>query len=744
MVKYRSVQLDNAARELRSHVREIIAGLPTEVDEPMYSRAVSQALGEAGLVGLSVPSEYGGQQRSAVERFIVVEELLAHNVPIHAHYIADRQAAPMILRHGTEMQRRKILPALCRGEVGFSIGLSEPQAGSDLANIEMRATQDGDGWLLSGRKIWTSFAHRNRYVTLLARTAPRGDDRHAGLSQFIVDLRTPGIEIQPIRTLDGNAHFCEVLFDDVWVDADSLLGSRGAGWRQVMDELSYERSGPDRYFSSFRLLSEFIAWRKEATRSDEHDRVIGDLCARFVGVRLMSLSVAHDLDDAGAPLIESALVKDVGTDLEREIVERLAQVCEGRLDLSPGLAAELDAMLLMAPSFTLRGGSSAVLRSLAARSITPGSFDAWGAEDEERMLIESIEGIVEQARESWAIADLDAAERWDHASWQALLDAGFSAIDSVVGGDDDQTGAAAAAGVAVGRAALSLPLLENGPLANWLAHVAGIELPSGLTGVAIGELEKAHAAPRGKVGTASAVPWGRRLDQLLVLIHDERDGVSVDLMGAGDLEVVAHSTNLAGEPRDDLAFGPVAKTYPADALLPSLLKERIALLKTAQLVGAMQRCCELAVDYAHQREQFGRRLAQFQAVQHDIVRMVEETSLANVLLGAAASAWGPKAHGDDHRITAVAAAAVAASRASVVVGAIAHQIHGAIGLTAEYPLHQFSRRLHAWRRELLTLDDWGLRLGAHIVTGATHHDSLLDLLTLTCSAATELNRDSER
>lgn len=735
MVSYGYVPLDRVDNELRAYVREVIRGLPTEVEEPLYSTAVSRALGAAGLVGLSVPQDYGGHERSAIERFIVMEELLAHDVPIHAHYIADRQAAPMILRHGTEQQRQAILPALCRGEIGFSIGLSEPQAGSDLANIQLRASRDGDGWVLNGRKIWTSFAHRNRYTTLLARSEPRDGDRHAGLSQFIVDLGTPGIVIQPIRTLDGNAHFCEVIFDNVWVAADALLGTPGAGWRQVMDELSYERSGPDRYLSSFRALSEFVAWRRTEPHESDADRVIGELCARLLGVRLMSLSVAKDLDSTGAPLIESALVKDLGTALEQEIVGSLAQVCEGRVGLPASLTSEMESMLLISPSFTLRGGSSAVLRSLAARSITPGRFNDWGAADEDVMLISTVQQIVDRLRGEGSSSDLEEGDRWNEEMWEALVQSGFAFTDEAVEAESGQTSAAAVAvGVAVGRTALAMPLVESGPISSWAGRFLGIDLPDGVTGFSIGDLGVATDRVGGAQqveGRVSSVPWGRHLDQLIVAAPDGSGGAVAALVDSKHLEVIHCGSNIAGEPRDHLAFDAVDVVARPTFSDYSLLKERSALLTTARLVGSMQRCCELTVEYTHQREQFGRQLAKFQSVEHDLVRMVEETALSTVMIAAAASFW--ELHGfesDARRATVTGAAAVAAVRASRLVGAVAHQLHGAIGLTAEYPLHQHSRRLHAWRSELLALEDWRESLGRRVVEGSTDHDELLDLLTL--------------
>ena len=227
--------------------------------------AFSRALGARGWLGMALPKEYGGHDRSAVDRFIVVEELLRWGAPVGHHWVADRQSGPVIAKFGTEEQKRRFLPGICRGELSFCIGMSEPDSGSDLASLSSKATRDGDGWVLEGRKIWTTSAHENDWIIVLCRTTPREevDDKRQGLSQLIVDLRSPGVEATPIPFIDGSADFCEVVFDQVFVPDELVLGDVGQGWRQNTSELAYERGGPDRWLSTYLLVEELL--RQEVT-----------------------------------------------------------------------------------------------------------------------------------------------------------------------------------------------------------------------------------------------------------------------------------------------------------------------------------------------------------------------------------------------------------------------------------------------------------------------------------------------
>lgn len=370
--------LSPAEEALRLEVREFLAAeLPPDHrpglgmaarHDPEFSRKLAQR----GWVGMAIPPEYGGRGRTAVERFIVTEELLAAGAPIAAHFVADRQTGPTVLHYGTEEQRRRFLPAISAGKCWFSLGMSEPDSGSDLASVRTTATRVEGGWSLRGTKVWTSAAHQNHFFVVLCRTSPMQEgNRHAGLSQLIVDLHAPGVQISPIPYLDGTHHFNEVVLDDVFVPDDMVLGEIGSGWKQVTSELAYERSGPDRWLSTFTVLREFLRERAGRTLSDGEAAVVGRLTARYWAIRQLSLSVARALDAGHAPAVEAALVKEIGTRFEQEVVEVLRSAADTEIDpeassLFHQLLAEA---VLTNPSFTLRGGTTEILRSVAAKGL---------------------------------------------------------------------------------------------------------------------------------------------------------------------------------------------------------------------------------------------------------------------------------------------------------------------------------------------------------------------------------------
>jgi alkylation response protein AidB-like acyl-CoA dehydrogenase len=375
--RFAPVALPPECAALREEVRAFLAAPPaagfagahggdfTARHSPEFSRL----LGARGWIGMTWPRRYGGGERSVLERYVVTEELLVAGAPVAAHWIADRQSGPLLLRFGSEAQRRRLLPGICRGETFFCIGMSEPDSGSDLASVRSRAVPVAGGWELSGTKLWTSHAHRAHYMIALVRTGPAGEDRHQGLSQLILDLEAPGIAIRPIRNLAGQAEFNEVVFDKVFVPADMLVGEEGAGWRQVTSELAFERSGPERFLSTIRLLVELVG-RLGGAEEPHALAAAGRLTAHLWTLRRMSLSVAGMLQAGETPNLEAALVKDVGNVFEREIPEIVRLVAPHR---SPGQDDALEGLLaeavLNAPSFTLRGGTREILRGIIARGL---------------------------------------------------------------------------------------------------------------------------------------------------------------------------------------------------------------------------------------------------------------------------------------------------------------------------------------------------------------------------------------
>jgi alkylation response protein AidB-like acyl-CoA dehydrogenase len=365
--------------ELRASVkrflRESLAEVPPEVRARSWMRFdadFSRALARRGWVGISLPTSYGGGGRSVFARFVLVEELLAAGAPVSAHWIAERQSAPLILRYGTEAQKRFYVPRICRGEFFFCIGMSEPGSGSDLASVKTRAVKSDGGWRLSGQKIWTTNAYRSHYMIALVRTSGATEDRHKGLSQVVVDLSLPGITIRPIKDLCGDEDFCEVFFDDVQLNDDALIGAEGAGWEQVTAELAFERSGPERLYSSLVLLDTWLAWLRQSGRGGHASiELAGRLAAHLATLRALSVSVTAKLARGESPAIEAALVKDLGTELEQLTPVLIADALGRDSEVRPSasLLRTLAYVTHMSPSFSVRGGTREILRSLIARGL---------------------------------------------------------------------------------------------------------------------------------------------------------------------------------------------------------------------------------------------------------------------------------------------------------------------------------------------------------------------------------------
>jgi acyl-CoA dehydrogenase len=339
-----------------------------------WDEAFSARLGDAGFLGLTIPPEYGGQGLGHLHRYVVTEELLAAGAPVAAHWIADRQVGPGLLSYGTEEQRQRILPRIAAGRYFSAIGMSEPQAGSDLAAAAMKAVRTDGGWILSGKKVWTSGAHLAHQVVVLARTRPLDTaHRHAGFSQFIVPTDSPGLEISPIVLLTGEHHFNEIAFDEVFIDDNNLLGAEGDGWRQVTAELSFERSGPERILSTAPMITALVRLLAGQDHLDDHAAAaVGDLLARLISLRQLSVSVARALADGRPQINEAALVKDLGTRFEQESVQLAADLLSYVDAEAPGRAAVadlVDVAGLHAPMFTLRGGTNEVLRGMVAKGM---------------------------------------------------------------------------------------------------------------------------------------------------------------------------------------------------------------------------------------------------------------------------------------------------------------------------------------------------------------------------------------
>ncbi|XHU80728.1 acyl-CoA dehydrogenase [Peribacillus simplex] len=373
------VQLPEKIEDLRNEIRQFLSNeIESGAIEPRcdswlsgFSAEFSKKMGERGWIGMTWPTKYGGMEQTSIERFIVTEELLAAGAPVSGHWIADRQSGPLFLRYGTEEQKLFFLPRIAKGECYFSIGLSEPNAGSDLAAIQSRAVKVDKGWLLNGSKIWTSGAHVSHYMITLCRTSPQNqENRHAGMSQLVVDLSAPGVTIRPIHLMTGEHHFNEVFFEDVFIPDEMVIGEIGNGWAQGMAELAYERSGPERILSTYPLLNELT--NELIEKGDKKGLTeVSKMISRLWTLRNMSLGIAQMLEERVPSNIIASLVKDMGTKLEQEIAEitRLIVTVMPSTDSECRLEKLMAQSILQSPGFTLRGGTTEILRGIVAKGV---------------------------------------------------------------------------------------------------------------------------------------------------------------------------------------------------------------------------------------------------------------------------------------------------------------------------------------------------------------------------------------
>ncbi len=703
---------DDLRLRVRGFLQEALAEgrfIPT-VDTWMvgWDEEFSRLLGDNGFLGITIPVQYGGQGRTYLERFAVTEELLAAGAPIAAHWIADRQVAPTLLLHGTEEQRRKYLPRIAAGECYFAIGMSEPEAGSDLAAVKTRANRVDGGWILNGNKVWTSGAHYAEAFFVLARTeSVHTGGRHRGLSQFIVDLRTKGVEIRAIHSSSGEHHFNEVFLTDVFVSDSAVIGKIGEGWAQVTRELSFERSGPERFLSTFPLFSAALA------SIDDDPRGLGHYAARYCALHQMSQQVSSLLQSGEDAGIAAAQVKVLGGTFEGDVVgwiDRLAH-----RSLRPTMAAPvlqmLDRALTQRPGFTLRGGTSEILRDIIANGLTKDgaariALDLGVDPD----LVEMIDDVMANAGQRLEGRRSDPAVLQE--IWSQMGDLGLARLT----GDGASGGSAAGwqeAAVLLRAAAVNdvqVPFVEHDLLGGWLAERTGLSTTSDCTTVALAGLD----------GTASNVAWTGMCDRILVVVGAANGQAQVAAASPRQLRFANdESSILLGR---DIEFDCTSLEFtPIDPEVAEELHLRGALARAVQMVGAMGWVVDSAVGHVTERQQFGRSLSQFQAVRSLLADVTADAALA----AAAVTAAIRIVDDGDTSSKAVRAAAVAVAKsctghASEIVIRHGHQLHGAIGTTIEHSLHRYTSALLAWRNDYGSATYWDGRLAEYATSGASH------------------------
>lgn len=352
------------AEELASGT--IVPGLQTWTS---FDRGFSERAAARGLIAMTWPKRYGGHERTAFERYVVCEEFLAAGAPVGSHWMADRQSGPQIMRNGSETLKNEVLPKIAAGKLTFGIGMSEPDSGSDLSSVRTKAEKVDGGWRIEGRKVWTTNAHHADYLIVLCRSAPKSEDRYAGLSQFVVPLDAPGVTMRPLVNLTGEHELNEVVFDGNIVPDANLLGKGGDGWRLVTEELAFERSGPDRFLSTFGLLKVLVA--AQDGNPDRHAAIeIGKLVARLSSIRQLSLLIGDLLERGESANAIATIAKDLGTGLQQEVPEVARRLmterpARGAVDSLGALAFAIQS----APCFSLRGGTREILKGIIAREL---------------------------------------------------------------------------------------------------------------------------------------------------------------------------------------------------------------------------------------------------------------------------------------------------------------------------------------------------------------------------------------
>jgi alkylation response protein AidB-like acyl-CoA dehydrogenase len=373
-------RLSAEQKELRRQVRDFVTNDPALRARPFledgwiagWDPRFSRRLGERGWIGLTWPKQYGGAERSYLDRLILTEELLLAGAPVATHWFGDRQIGPALLAHGSDEQKDFLLPRIARAEISFCVGMSEPDAGSDLAGIKTRAELQGEEFSIRGQKTWTSFAQHADYCYLLARTDTEAS-RHRGISELLIPMNTPGISVRPIRDMVGESHFGEIFFDEVRVPRSCLIGKLHRGFYQIMRQLDFERSGIERLVSNLPLWRDLkrIARERGLTRDTALRQRISELEIAWHAGRGMIYRVAALLSEGKVPNYESAAAKTFCTSLEQRIAELASEILGPASQLLAGsrhtpLDGRAARNLLYAPAYTIQGGTSEILRNIIA------------------------------------------------------------------------------------------------------------------------------------------------------------------------------------------------------------------------------------------------------------------------------------------------------------------------------------------------------------------------------------------
>jgi alkylation response protein AidB-like acyl-CoA dehydrogenase len=366
-------------RQVRDFIQEhLTPELRDELDREQYSigplgKKFIRLMGQQGWLGIGWPREYGGQGRGAIEQWLFLEEMDLESLPTGGLTLSS--AGPTLMRVGSDQHKREYLPGILSGEIEFAIGYTEPDAGSDLASLQTRATREGDSYVINGRKIYTSAAHHSTHIWLLARTDPQAP-KHRGISILIVPIDAPGVTIRPLRTM-GSERSNEVFFEAVRVPAGNLVGEENRGWYYVTMALDLERLIP--HARSQRQLENLIEYAKQTVVDgrplSKHPHVrlaIARLAVEVEVVRLFSLRSAWIVASGQSPNVEASILKIFISELSQHIAVAAQNIMgpsatvRAEDPLAP-VRGRLERLYRGFPLFKFAGGTNEVMRNIIAQ-----------------------------------------------------------------------------------------------------------------------------------------------------------------------------------------------------------------------------------------------------------------------------------------------------------------------------------------------------------------------------------------
>jgi alkylation response protein AidB-like acyl-CoA dehydrogenase len=371
-----SPEEESFRQEVRSFLRDELESRPSGgLDAWQFHRAFVRKLADRGWLTMAWPQEWGGEGAGHMKQLVYNEEMAFYDAP--ANDLGVDRVGPTIMLYGTDEQKQRFLPPIVKGEAVWCQGFSEPGSGSDLASLQTRAVEDGDTFVINGSKIWTSLAHLAQQMILLARTDPDAP-KHKGISYFLLDMNTPGIEVRPLVDMLGRHQFNQVFFDNVRIPRDCLLGEINRGWYVATATLDFERSGIQRVIGSYRNYQRLLDYAREKPKNGGH--VIDDPLARnklaelkieFEVGRLLSYRVAWMQSQSIIPNYEASVSKMFGSELAQRLANAGVQILGLGGQLAPDssyapLAGRFESLYLGAAALTVAAGTSEVMRNIIA------------------------------------------------------------------------------------------------------------------------------------------------------------------------------------------------------------------------------------------------------------------------------------------------------------------------------------------------------------------------------------------